>query len=96
MVTLFNESLDIGSLITATTQNVTGDLSLTLLMIVVFFVMIAMLFREPMMLVMLLLIPLLVIFSVYEGFGGIFYTILTIVVIALAWQFAKVLIGWGR
>jgi hypothetical protein len=96
MVTLFNSTLDIGSLINATTTNVTGSLTTTLLLIVVLLVVIAMLFKEPILLLGLLLIPLFMIFAVYEGWGGLFYTILTIIGIMLAWQFAKIIMGWGR
>jgi hypothetical protein len=96
MVTLFNDSLDIGSLLNATTSNMTGSLTLTLLMVVVLLLLIAMLFREPILLFGLIILPLLIIFAIYEGWGGLFYTIVTIVGIMLAWQFAKIIMGWGR
>ena len=96
MVTLFNSSLDIGNLINATTQNVTGDITSTLLLIVVLFLMVALLFREPMILFGLLMIPLIIVFAMFEGSGGLFYTILTIIGIIIGWQFAKIIMGWGR
>jgi hypothetical protein len=96
MVTLFNSTLDIGNVMNATTTNMTGSLTLTLLLIIILFLMIATLFRSPILLIMLLLIPLIIIFSMYEGWGGLFYTILTIIGIMVAWQFAKIIIGWGR
>ena len=96
MVNIFNSTLDIGSVINTTTTNVTGSISLTLLLILAFFLILATLFRSPTILVFVLLIPLLTIFSIYEGWGGIFYTILTIIGIMVAWQFAKIIMGWGR
>jgi hypothetical protein len=96
MVTLFNSTLDIGMILNATTQNVTGSLTMTLLLVVLLLVMIGLLFRSPMMLLGLLMIPLLIIFAMFEGWGGLFYTILTVLAIVLAWQFAKIIIGWGR
>lgn len=96
MVILFNNTLDIGLILSATTSNMTGDLGMTLLLVIVLLFMVAMLFREPVLLLGLLLLPLIVVFAVYEGWGGIFYTILTIIGIILAWQFAKIIMGWGR
>ena len=96
MVTIFNSTLDIGSIISSTTTNMTGSITLTLILIVVLLLMIATLFREPIILVGLLLVPLFMVFAVYEGWGGLFYTILICVGIVLAWQFAKIIMGWGR
>ena len=96
MVTLFNESLDIGSILNATTSNMTGSLTLTLLMVIILLFLIAMLFREPVILFGLFILPLVIIFAIHEGWGGLFYTILTIIGIILAWQFAKIIMGWGR
>jgi len=93
---IFSNSSDIGLWIISATTNVTGSLTLSLLLILVFFLLIAFLFRAPMILAGLLLIPLLIVFSVYEGWGGLFYTILTIVGIIIGWQFAKIIMGWGR
>ena len=96
MVTLFNSTLDIGSILLATTQNMTGSESMTYLLVIVLMILIAFLFREPMILVFLLLIPLIIVFAIQLGKGSIFYTILCIVGIVLAWQFAKIIMGWGR
>lgn len=96
MVTLFNSSLDIGGLINVTTQNVTGSVTMTLLLIVVLFLLVALLFRAPMMMFGLLMIPLIIIFAITEGSGGLFYTILTVFGIIIGWQFAKIIMGWGR
>jgi hypothetical protein len=96
MVTLFNESLDIGSILNATTSNMTGSLTLTFLLVVVVLFLIAMLFREPVMLFGLFILPLIIVFAIGEGWGGLFYTILTVIGIILAWQFAKIIMGWGR
>lgn len=96
MVTLFNSTLDIGSILNATTTNVTGSLTLTLLMVVVLLFLIAMLFREPVILFGLIILPLLIIFAIYEGAGGFFYTFLMIIGLIIAWQFAKIIMGWGR
>jgi Sec-independent protein secretion pathway component TatC len=96
MVTLFNDTLDIGMILNATTQNVTGSLTMTLLLVILLLVMIGLLFRSPMILLGLLMLPLIIIFAIYEGWGGLFYTILTVLAIILAWQFAKIIIGWGR
>ena len=93
---LFNETLDIGSWISHATTDVTGSITLTLLLIVIFFLLVAFLFREPMVLVGLLLVPLFMVFAVYEGWGGLFYTLLMIVGIVIAWQFAKIIFGWGK
>lgn len=93
---LFNSSLDIGSILGATTSNMTGDQSLTYLLVIVLLLLIAMLFREPFVLFGLLVLPLVIVFAVDLGTGSIFYTILCIIGIFLAWQFAKVIMGWGR
>ena len=96
MVTLFNSSLDIGSILSATTLNVTGSDTLTFLLVIVLFLLVAMLFKEPILLFGLLMIPLIIVFAIAEGWGSLFYTILTIIGIILAWQFAKIIMGWGR
>lgn len=101
MVTIFSNTSDIGGLISSTTSNVTGDLSMTLLLIVVLLFMIAMLFKEPFILFGLIILPLIIIFAIYEAqtqglFGNLFYSILSIVGLIIAWQFAKVIMGWGR
>jgi len=96
MVTIFNSTLDIGQVLSGTTTNVTGSLDVTLVMVVVLMLMIATLFRSPIILILLLLIPMIVVFSIYQGAGGLFYTILIIIGIIIAWQFAKIIMGWGR
>ena len=96
MVTLFNSTLDIGQILNATTTNVTGSDSLTYMLLFLLIIMIALLFRSPIVLVFLISIPLLIILAIAEGWGGVFYTILTIIVIMIAWQFAKIIMGWGR
>jgi len=96
MVTIFNNTLDIGQILNATTLNVTGSDSLTYMLLFLLIIMIALLFRSPIVLVFLISIPLLIILAMAEGIGGLFYTILTIVAIIIAWQFAKILMGWGR
>jgi hypothetical protein len=96
MVTLFNSTLDIGQILNATTTNVTGSNSLTYMLLFLLIIMIALLFRSPIVLVFLISIPLLIILAIAEGWGGVFYTILTIIVIMIAWQFAKIIMGWGR
>jgi hypothetical protein len=96
MVTLFNSTLDIGQILNATTLNVTGSDSLTYMLLFLLIIMIALLFRSPMVLVFLISIPLIVILAVAEGVGGLFFTILSIILIIVGWQFAKILMGWGR
>jgi hypothetical protein len=92
----FNTSLDIGAWISHATSDVTGSLTITLLLVIVFLLLVALLFRIPMVLAGLFMLPLFVVFAVYEGSGGLFYTILTIFGVILAWQFAKIIMGWGR
>lgn len=96
MVTLFNSTLDIGRIIESTTSNVTGNLGMTLLLIVVLFLVIGLLFRAPILLLGLIMIPMFTVFATYEGWGGLFYTILTVFGLVIAWQFAKIFMGWGR
>jgi hypothetical protein len=93
---LFNSTLDIGMWIDHATTDVTGSLTITLLLILVFFLLVALLFRAPMILAGLLMLPLLMVFASFEGWGGVFYTILTIFGIIIGWQFAKIIMGWGR
>jgi len=71
MITIFNSTLDIGQVLSGTTTNVTGSLDVTLVMVVVLMLMIATLFRSPMILILLLLIPMIVVFSIYQGAGGL-------------------------
>ena len=96
MVTLFNSTLDIGQILNATTLNVTGSDSITYMLLFLLIIMIALLFRSPMVLVFLISIPLIVILAIAEGVGGLFFTILSIILIIVGWQFAKILMGWGR
>lgn len=93
---LFNDTLEIGRWIQSATVNVTGDLSMTLLIIVVLLLLIALIFKEPLILFGLIILPLIIVFATYEGVGGLFYTVLTVFGVIIAWQFAKIIIGWGK
>jgi hypothetical protein len=95
---LFNSTLDIGGLISSTTNNVTGSVTMTLLLIVVLLLLIALLFREPIVLFGLLIVPIVIVFASYESQNGgtLFYTLLGILGVIFGWQFAKIIMGWGR
>jgi hypothetical protein len=90
---LFNVSLEIGSWIATATNDITGSVFLTLLILLVFLIAIAMLFRTPMLMVFVLLIPLLIVFSEYDTTGG-FTTILALVVIVIGWLMAKLFFAY--
>ena len=95
MVDIFNSSLEIGGLINHTTLNVTGDVGLTLLLIVILLLMIALLFRTPIVLVGLIILPVFFVFAEYD-YTGLFYTILVVFGLIIAWQFAKIIMSWGK
>jgi len=88
MVVIFNESLEIGSWITSATNNLTGDIATSLLILLLLLIMIAMLFKTPMILFLVLIFPVLIVFSQYDT-SGMFWTLLIIVACILGFFIAK-------
>ena len=88
---LFNSSLDFGRLIDATTSNVTGDLGITLLLIGLFLLLIAEIFKLPEVLYIVALIPIFIIFSAVDS-SGVYSTILGIFAIVLAFYIGKTIL----
>jgi len=67
---LFNQTLEFGSLINHMTLNFTGDIFLTLLFILAFFLLLATIFRVPILLGVIVVFPLIIIFSMVDWTGG--------------------------
>lgn len=86
---MFNSSLDIGQLLSATTINFTGSMSTTLLIIFLLIVIIAALFKMPEVLMLILLLPIIIIFGMVDsGFS----LVLAIGVLILGFFVAKTII----
>jgi len=84
MVELFlNETGFVGDILTGLTNNVTGSLFLTLLMIMLFFILMTLLFRFPIEFSLVLLLPLFLGFmaatSDFLALGGVVLIYLGIV-----------------
>jgi hypothetical protein len=81
---LFNSSGEVGSWITASTNNFTGDLTLTLFLIVGLLLLVGFFFKMPLLLVSLVVFPLVILFStVSVGFNLVLGTFILIVAIGL-------------
>lgn len=79
---VFNSSGEVGSWITASNTNFTGSLSLSLMMIIGMLLLIAFIFKMPLLLGVLIIFPLVTIFSTLSaGFNlilGVFILILAL------------------
>jgi len=83
MALFFNESGVIAAFITQMTNNVTGSLFLSLLIIMVFFMLAALLFRLPIEFAAIILMPVLIVFmaatSDFLAVGGVFLIYLGVI-----------------
>lgn len=72
----YNESDSVGIIIHGLTNNVTGSLFLTLLVIIIMLMVVAFMFRLPIETTSVLIIPLLIVVVAYSGeflqVGGVF------------------------
>lgn len=70
---LFNSSLEVGSWLTASSDNFTGSLTLSILILLGFIMLVAAWLKMPSILVWLAIVPLLIVFvgvSEFVGVGG--------------------------
>jgi hypothetical protein len=81
---VFNSSGEVGSWITASNTNFTGDLTLSLMMIIGLLLLVAFMFKMPMLLGVLVIFPLVNIFSTLSvGFNIVLGTFILIVAFGL-------------
>ena len=93
VVELFNSSLEFGRLFDQMTVNFTGDIFLTLMFVLAFFILVALMFRTPIMLAFIVILPLIVVFSDYDYTGG-FYTVLAVIAIILGVMMARTIFAY--
>ena len=92
-VILFNSSLEIGGWLNSATQNITGSMTVTVILVVLLLLCIGALFRIPLLFFLILGLPLLVVFALWDVTGGAM-TILLIVIFIIGWALAKSMFGW--
>ena len=84
VIELFNSSLEAGQWISASTTNLTGDSFLTLLVMLIFLVLLAMIFRMPIFIVGLILFPILLIMATMSaGFSMVVGLVILIIGLAI-------------
>lgn len=89
----FNTSLEIGAWLSNATQNITGDMFVTVVFVILLLLAIAALFRIPLVLFLIISLPLLIIFGLWDTTGGSM-TLLLIVIFIIGWNLAKVVFAY--
>jgi hypothetical protein len=81
---VFNSSGEVGSWITASNTNFTGSLTLSLMLIIGMLLLVAFMFKMPLLLGVLIIFPLVTIFSTLSaGFSLILGTFILILALGL-------------
>lgn len=93
MVDLFNSSLEIGGWLSSATQNITGNMFVTVILVVMLLLCIGALFRIPIVFFLILVLPLFIVFALWDVTGGAM-TLLMIIIFVLGWQLAKVIFSY--
>lgn len=93
MVTFFNETLEIGAFLANSTQNITGDMFITVVFVMFLLIGIAALFRIPLVFFLIIGLPLLIIFGLWDVTGGSM-TMLMIAIIILGFAIAKTIFAY--
>ena len=86
----YNTTQPIGIIINSATENITGSLFITLLLIVLFLIAICLMFRIPVEFTIILILPLLLTVSAYSSD---FISILGVLLIYLGIIFGKMFIN---
>lgn len=93
MVEFFNTSLEIGGWLNTATTNVTGNMFITVVLVLLLLLCIVALFRIPILFFLILALPLFIIFGLWDLTGGAM-TLLLIVIFIIGWNIAKYIFAY--